>query len=283
MRTPKEMLDLILQIAQQDDRIRAVTMSGSRVNPDCPVDIYQDFDIVFHVKDAAPFWDNMAWIEENFGMPSLLQKPESSVLMPPDGDGHYVYLMIFPDGNRIDLNVSPEEYVPDGEPEILLLDKDGTFPAIQPAKDHWYIKKPTEKLFTDCCNEFHWCLNNVAKGIARDELSYAMEMLNHYVRDELIRMLEWYIGAEHDFEVSAGKMGKYFKKYLPEDLYQRFRATYTDAEPENIWNAAFSMLYLFGDAARAVAANLGFSYDVQEEKGIEQYMTQVKEGLLQYE
>ncbi len=96
-------------------------------------------------------------------------------------------------------------------------------------------------------------------------------------------MLEWYIGAEHDFEVSAGKMGKYFKKYLPEDLYQRFRATYTDAEPENIWNAAFSMLYLFGDAARAVAANLGFSYDVQEEKGIEQYMTQVKEGLLQYE
>lgn len=280
MRTPEEMLEQILHVAREDGRIRAVTMSGSRANPDCPADIYQDFDIVYYVKDVSPFWDNMAWVEEKFGMPSLLQKPESSALMPPEGGGHFVYLMLFPDGNRIDLTVTPNPYVPDGEPAVLLLDKDGTFPAIQTARDYWYIRKPSEKLFADCCNEFHWCMNNVAKGIARDELSYTMGMLNHYVREELIRMLEWYVGAEHDFQVSAGKMGKYFKKYLPEDLYGRFCATYSDAAPENIWRAAFTMLYLFGDAARKVAARLGFSYDVQEEKGIEQYMKQVKEGLL---
>ena len=28
----------------------------------------------------------MTWIEENFGKPSLLQKPESMSLIPPDGD-----------------------------------------------------------------------------------------------------------------------------------------------------------------------------------------------------
>lgn len=282
MRTPEEMIDLILSIAKEDERIRAVTMGGSRANKDCPADVYQDFDIAFFVNDVAPFWDNMEWIEEKFGMPSLIQKPESMELIPPENDGHYVYLMIFPDGNRIDLNITPEKYRDDGEPMLLLLDKDGTFPDIQIAEDYWYIKRPTPKMFADCCNDFHWCLNNVAKGIARDELSYAMEMQNHYVRDMLILMLEWYVGVSYDFKVSSGKHGKYFKKYLPENIYERFKATYSNADYDNMWKAAFDTLYLFGDVARIVAAKLEFTYDELEEKGIEDYMKLVKDDLLHY-
>lgn len=283
MRTPEEMIDLILSIAKEDERIRAVTMGGSRANKDCPADVYQDFDIAFFVNDTAPFWDNMEWIEEKFGMPSLIQKPESMELIPPDNDGNYFYLMIFPDGNRIDLNITPEKYRDDGEPMILLLDKDGTFPKIQIAEDYWYVKRPTQKNFADCCNEFHWCLNNVAKGIARDELSYAMKMQNHYVRDMLILMLEWYVGVNYDFKVSSGKYGKYLKKYLPKNIYERFRNTYSDADYGNMWKAAFETLYLFGDAARLVAAKLEFTYDESEEKGIDDYMKLVKEDLLKYD
>lgn len=282
MRTPEEMMDLIGNIAKEDERVRAVTMSGSRANKDCPKDVYQDFDIIFFVNDVAPFWDNMEWIEEKFGMPSLIQKPESMELTPPDNDGNYVYLMIFPDGNRIDLTITSGKYEENGEPAILLLDKDGTFPDIQTAEDYWYIKRPTSKMFADCCNEFHWCLNNVAKGIARDELSYAMEMQNHYVRDMFILMLEWYVGANHDFKVSLGKCGKYLKKYLPENIYERFKATYSNADYGNMWKAAFETLSLFGDVARAVAEKLQFPYDEAEEKGIDGYMKQVKDGVLNY-
>ena len=282
MRTPEEMLDLILGVAKADERIRAVTMGGSRANKDCPDDVYQDFDIVFFVKDVAPFWDNEEWITEKFGKPSLLHKPDSMELIPPSNDGNYYYLMIFPDGNRIDLQFTSWPYDDDGEPMTLLLDKDGTFPKIQIAEDFWYIKRPTAKYFADCCSEFHWCLNNVAKGIARDELSYVMNMLNHCVRDMLILILEWHVGMNHDFMVSAGKHGKYFKKYLPKELYERFKATYPNAEPESMWKAAFETLYLFGDVAREVAAKLEFIYDEQEEKGIETYMKQVRDGLLKY-
>ena len=281
MRTPKEMFDLILGVAKEDERIRAVTMGGSRANKDCPVDVYQDFDIVFFVKDVAPFWDNEEWIAEKFGKPSLLQKPESMDLIPPDNDGNYVYLMIFPDGNRIDLQFTSWPYEDDGEPMILLLDKDGTFPKIQVAEDFWYIKRPSAKYFADCCNEAHWCLNNVAKGIAREEAAYVMMMLG-FVRDMLMRMLEWYAGMNHDFRISTGKCGKYFKKYLPEDIYERFLKTYPTADTEAMWEAAFETLYLFGDVAREVAAKLEFTYNVAEEKGIEDYMKQVRNGELKY-
>ena len=280
MRTPNEMIELILKIAKADENIRAVMMTGSRANEDCPVDIYQDFDVVYFVKAVEPYWDNMPWIEEQFGKPSLVQKPESMGLIPPDGDGNYAYLMIFPDGNRIDLQITDSVYEDDGEPAIVLLDKDGILPKIEVAKDYWYVKRPTQKYFSDCCNEFHWCLNNVAKGIAREELSYAMEQMNHCVRDMLIQMLQWYIGVKHDFSVSAGKNGKYFKKFLPAEIYERFTKTYSDADYEHMWNAAFEMLYLFGDVARNVAERLSFTYDEAEEQGIENYMKQVRNGLL---
>ncbi len=282
MRTPDEMIELVINIAKADENIRAVMMSGSRANPDCPVDIYQDFDIVYFVRDVKPYWDNMAWIEEKFGKPALVHKPDSMELIPPDGDGNYAYLMIFTDGNRIDLQLTANSYEDDGEPVIVLLDKDGSLPEIQIEKDYWYIEKPTQKYFSDCCNEFHWCLNNVAKGIAREELSYAMEQFNHYVRDMLIQMLEWYVGVKHDFAVSAGKNGKYFQKYLPAEIYERFTKTYSDADYEHMWVAAFEMLYLFGDVARLVAEKLEFSYDEAEEAGIENYMKQVRDGLLKY-
>lgn len=45
MRTEKEMYDLILNIANNDERIRAVYLNGSRTNPNVPKDIFQDYDV----------------------------------------------------------------------------------------------------------------------------------------------------------------------------------------------------------------------------------------------
>ena len=275
MRSPEEMMDLILRTAKEDDRIRGAILSGSRANPDCPPDRYQDFDIAYYVKDVSPFWDNMAWIEACFGKPALLQKPESMTLIPPENDGTYVYLMLFPDGNRIDLTVTSADYVSHGEPAIVLVDKDGLFSGVKPDPSHWWVKKPTEKMFLDCANEFHWCLNNVAKGIARDELPYCFEMLG-YVRDMLVRMLGWYVGEQHGFAVSIGKAGKYLKNYLSEETYKRYLSTYPEANAEQLWRASFEMVSLFGEIARELASKFGFRYDEDEEKGILDYMELVR-------
>ena len=47
MRSEQEMLELIVNTARHDDRIRAVIMNGSRANPNAPRDFFQDFDIVY--------------------------------------------------------------------------------------------------------------------------------------------------------------------------------------------------------------------------------------------
>ena len=44
MRSEHEMYNLILEVAKNDARIKAVYMNGSRTNENVPKDIFQDYD-----------------------------------------------------------------------------------------------------------------------------------------------------------------------------------------------------------------------------------------------
>ncbi len=282
MRSEKEMYDLILKVANEDERIRAVLLVGSRANPEIPKDNYQDYDITYFVKDVQPFYNNMEWITQSFGEPAIAQLPELNKhpLLPPMNDGHFTYLMIFADGNRIDLSVVDQPYGDSGEPAMILLDKDGYLPHIVPDNAFFYVKRPDEHVFGNTCNEFWWCLNNVAKGIARDELPYTMEMFNRYVRDMLNQMTEWYIGIQTDFGVSAGKMGKYFKEYLPSELYNMYTKTYSDSDYLHLWEAVFTACELFRIMAVEVADFFGFDYNQKEEEGMMRYLDYVRSKMI---
>ncbi|MDP5275226.1 aminoglycoside 6-adenylyltransferase [Chengkuizengella sp. 2205SS18-9] len=76
----------------------------------------------------------------------------------------------------MDLHIETKESMMDGYVEdkltIPLLDKDNCLPLIpDPTDVDYYVKKTTESLYMSYCNDFWWCLQNVAKGIWRDELS----------------------------------------------------------------------------------------------------------------
>lgn len=282
MRTEQKMMDLILSVALDDERIRAVLLAGSRANPAIPKDIYQDYDITYFTADVAQFYNNPAWVEDHFGQPLMMQMPEA--MRYPTGDGNFNYMMIYPDGVRIDLSFVFSKYIDDGEPAIILLDKDngsGFLPALPvPGDNHWHIKPPSPLFFYSCCNNFWWCLNNVAKGIARDELPYVMHMLNDVVRFELHDMMNNYIGVQNGFNLSTGKDGKYFKKYLSPELYTQYAATYSGSDYADIWASVDVMCDLFHLLAVAVTAHFGFNYRQNEEAGSRTYLKMVREHAL---
>jgi aminoglycoside 6-adenylyltransferase len=193
-------------------------------------------------------------------------------------------MMIYPDGVRIDLSFEFTKYIDNGEPAIVLIDKDngnGFLPNLPtPSDKHWHIEPPSPLFYYSCCNNFWWCLNNVAKGIARDELPYVMHMLNSWVRAELHDMINWYIGTRHGFDISTGKDGKYFKKYLSPELYSQYAATYSGSGYADIWTSIDAMCDLFHTLAVTVAAHFGFTYRQNEEAGIREYLRMVREHVL---
>jgi len=281
MRNEDEVIRLILNVAKADERIRAVLLSGSRANPAAPKDKFQDYDITYFVTDIKPFYNKPEWITENFGKPLIMQMPE--IMRFPEGDGNFNYLILFPDGVRIDLSFVFSKYKDDGEPAVTLLDKDnglGFLPSLpSPSDIIWRIKPPTEHFYLSCCNNFWWCLNNAAKGIARDELPYIMYMLNEVIRPELHYMIDWYIGISNGYSLSTGKNSKYIKKYLPKELYVLYVKTYSGSDYADIWKSVYVMCELFHTLALQVAEHHGFIYQQDEEDAMMKYLQMVQSGI----
>ena len=104
MRNEQEMFDLILNVAENDPRVIAVLLNGSRANPNAPKDKYQDFDIVYVVTKLDSWLSDTRWIDV-FGKRVMLQMPET--MRNPENDGSFSYLMLLKDGQRIDLTLMP--------------------------------------------------------------------------------------------------------------------------------------------------------------------------------
>jgi len=291
MRTEKEMMDLIIGIAKKDDRIRAVYMNGSRTNPNIPKDIFQDYDIVYVVKETQSFIADKKWVTV-FGDIAIMQLPDDNDNAwgaNHDFSRSYTWLMLFKDGNRIDLNIeivekSLERFTKNYDKlTIVLLDKDNILPKCPyPTDEDYWIKKPTKEQYYAYCNNFWWCLQNVAKSIARDELPYGMWMYNVVVREALEKMIEWYIGIKTNFSLSAGKQGKYFKKYLPAELYDLYKGTFSNSEYDNFWTAIFTACKLFRTVALQVGEYFGYVYNEDEETGMIEYLKWVQNGENKY-
>jgi aminoglycoside 6-adenylyltransferase len=279
MRSKREMLDLIVGVAAEDERIRAVTLTGSRANPDVPPDMFQDFDVNYYVRDVAPFWENTEWIRR-FGEIMMVQMPESMEEPPPSNDGCFVYLMQFTDGNRIDLAICPLTQIAEEDhhnPIQVLLDKDGIIElAVPPGERYFLPTPPTPQSFADCCNEFWWVSLNVAKGLWRQQIIYAHRMLDEYMRAQLMRMLIWHIGSKTGFARNPGKAGKYFEQYLESDLWQLLLNTYAPASTDATWEALFAICDLFRQIALPLAQEFDLAYPTEDDRRVSAYLRHIR-------
>jgi aminoglycoside 6-adenylyltransferase len=281
MRTETEMLGLILNTARNDQRVRAVIMNGSRLNPIAPKDCFRDYDIIYIVTEKESFLADPGWIKI-FGDLMILQLPDEMSDPPPNPEDKdsYGYLMQFTDGNRIDLSLYPVDKLDKLEQDSLtltLLDKDGILPPFPPPNLSGYLPTPpTAKQFFDCTNEFWWVSPYVAKGLWRREIIYARHMLDHYVREQLMKMLEWYVGIHTGFKQYPGKVGKYLEKYLEPELWQLLLQTYSDADYEHTWDALLAMGELFRRVAIPVADHFGYAYPYGEDERVTAHLHHVR-------
>ncbi|HEY5125044.1 MAG TPA: aminoglycoside 6-adenylyltransferase, partial [Ignavibacteria bacterium] len=280
MRSADEVQKLIIDTAKLDDRIRAVLLNGSRADSTILPDKYQDFDIQYIVKNLNSFTCDHRWTNI-FGERIIWQLPDAKTSEVEDVDKSSVfhYLMLFKDGNRIDLTLFPINKLETDfhldSLTIVWIDKDNLFTNIsKPNNSDYLIKKPTEKDFLSTCNEFWWVSTYVSKGLLRKEITYSKEMLEKVVRPMFMRIIEWYIGTKANFSVTYGKAGRFMNQFLTTTQYDKILATYSDQQIENNWASLLLMTELFGQYAKVVADSLNFQYNFNEEQNVTIYLKQ---------
>ncbi|MFE4573434.1 aminoglycoside 6-adenylyltransferase [Paenibacillus chitinolyticus] len=279
MRSEQEMFDLIVKVAENDTRIRAVGLNGSRTNPNVSKDIFRDYDIVYLVTDVESFRNDPDWVNV-FGERMIMQTPDDMALFPIEPGNRFAYLMLFTDGNRIDLTLIPleekEMYSREDKLTVILLDKDNDLPALPPPTDEdYWVQRPDAQRFADCCNEFWWVSTYVAKGLWRQEILYAIDHVN-LVRAMLLKMMEWKVGMDTGFSLSIGKNGKFLKRYLDEESWNKLLSTYENGDYEQVWNALYVTGELFEPIALQVAAEFGYTYPAEEAEKIKPYLRRVQ-------
>jgi len=101
-------------------------------------------------------------------------------------------------------------------------------------------------------------------------------MLDQEVREQLMRMLAWYIGVQTQFSRNPGKLGRYFQQYLEPELWDLLQKTYADASYENTWDALFTMCDLFRKVALAIAEHFSFDYPHGEDQRVSAHLEHVR-------
>jgi aminoglycoside 6-adenylyltransferase len=265
MRNEREMMDIILTFAGNEDCIRAVTMEGSRLNKNAPADKFQDYDIKYIVTDMGKYTCGDDWLDV-FGKRVMMQKPEAMPLFPPvwlEGSRRFSYLMTFEDGNKIDLGLVPvdelELYFEKADSLLkILLDKDNICPSIkEPSDADYHVKKPSEEFVDNCCNEFWHLSMYVTKGLCRNEQLYAIKHLD-LMREQMLTMISWKTGIETSFSISVGKSYKYLDKYIPGETWETIKDMYKNGTIEDLWDSLIKCCGLFQETAEYVTKELNY-------------------------
>ena len=272
MRTETEMFDVILQTAKVL-QVDAVAMSGSRTNPKAPKDEFQDYDVVYIMEDLDDLIADLAWLDQ-FGTRIIEQH---NIL-----GNRRLYLMLFEDGNRIDLTLCPKEQIQEwveNEADFTVLeDPKGLFESYSPRPERFWIHPASEMDFEKTCNEFWWVSAYVVKGICRKQVIYATDNLYGICQQELLKVLAWQVASDRG-KVDIGKNYKYLFNYLPSEKEKEFSALLDFSSLDKITQSLFDTMQLFHQEAQSLAYKMGFDYDKEV---AEKMMRYAEENLLNH-
>ena len=263
MRTEPEILDLIFQTAKTL-QVEAVAMSGSRTNSQAPQDEFQDYDLVYVVDDIDNLTSDLSWLDL-FGKRIIEQEV---------GFGHRrLFLMLFEDGNRIDLTLCPKDYIQewiDSEAGFTILeDPEHLFEPYSPNIERYWTSPASAIEFEKTCNEFWWVSTYVVKGICRKQVIYATDHLHGICQQELLKVLAWQVATDKGM-VDIGKNYKYLFKYLPTEKGKEFSNLLDFSSIDKITQSLFATMNFFHQEAQSLAQKKGFDYDMEvAEKMIE--------------
>ena len=254
MRTDQEILGLILETAKKL-QVDAVALSGSRTDTKAPKDEFQDYDVVYVVNDLDTLTRDLAWLHQ-FGTRNIEQH---NIL------GHRrLYLMLFEDGNRIDLTLCPKEHIKewvDSEADFTVLnDPQGLFVPYAPMPKRYWTAPASATDFDKSCNEFWWVSTYVVKGICRKQVIYATDHLYGICQQELLKILAWQVASDRGV-VDIGKNYKYLFQYLPTEKEKEFSALLDFSSVEKLTQSLFATMQLFHQEAQFFAHKMGFYYD----------------------
>ena len=258
------MLSLLIKIAK-NLKVKAVALSGSRTDTKAPKDEFQDYDVVYVVDDFDNLTSDLSWLDY-FGKRII----EQEVVL----DHRRLYLMLFEDGNRIDLTLCLKDHIQewvDSEAGFTVLeDPEHLFEPYSQNLERYWTSPASAIDFEKACNEFWWVSAYVVKGICRKQVIYATDHLYGICQQEFLKILAWQVASDRG-KVDIGKNYKYLFNYLPAEQKKEFSNLLDFSSLHKLTQSLFATMEFFHQEAQSLAHKMGFDYDMEVAEKMIQY------------
>jgi aminoglycoside 6-adenylyltransferase len=145
----------------------------------------------------------------------------------------------------------------------ILFDKDGAFTELLrelPPRPQPRTNPPSALVFTEAVNDFlyHavWC----AKKLYRGERWLAKQACDGYLKQQLLRMMEWHAQAQHQWQLDTWHAGRFLEQWASPEALAGLPKTFAHYTAEDIQRALLATLDLYRQLAVTVAVSLNYAY-----------------------
>jgi aminoglycoside 6-adenylyltransferase len=265
----RELEERLYRWAQREDNLRVVLVFGSRARGDHAADEWSDLDVLLLARDPEKYRAARDWLS-HIGTPWL------SFLEPtPDGNG-YELRVLFEGGLDVDFcpdsidrfrralqeGLSPVDADLLGRGVRILVDKEnlsGRLEAlrIEPGSSAVPAGEPE---FLNAVNDFWFHAVWTAKRLRRGELWRAKHCCDVYLKQLLLRMLEWHARASRGPQLDTWMGGRILSEWADPRAVDALPTVFAHYDAEDIWRALLATMGLFRWLAVEAAQVLGYTY-----------------------
>ena len=265
----QDVLSKLERWGTQNDNVRAMILTSSRVSKSSKPDKLSDYDVELIVKDLHLF-NSDDWLDY-FGQ-TLVKWP----LMPRNAGfapGSLTRLVVFKDFPRVDFQIIDNQHFDSTDYNNgykIIIDKDNIESKIvHPTLKKYIVTKPTEREFYETVDGFYWDLPYIAKSLRRGETAFARYMLLSAIRYESFeRMLSWYVGLSNNWSINYGVHGRNLEKLMDIDFENEINSISATSEKKEIWQATLSMVDIFDRMSQEVGTQLGYTKEPVNKKAV---------------
>lgn len=267
--TYEVVLDRFLTWAHSQQDIRAVVVVGSRARTDHPADDHSDLDLVVVTTDSNRYLSQTDWLKP-LGTSWLTFLEKQAV-----GEG-LERRVLFEGALDVDFIPLPNEAVrrmalEGWPPEIaavlrrgfkLVLDKDDLSRLIGgvPSTTASSAPPPTQDEFLALCHDFLYHAVWAAKKLRRGELWVAKSCADGYMKQKLLRMIEWHARSKRGWDHNTWHGGRYLEEWADPRALDGLRGAFAHYDEADVQRALLATMDLFRWVTRETAMRLGCAY-----------------------
>jgi len=277
----KELLQRFLDWARSQPDIRAVALVGSAARFDHPADKWSDYDLIVVASNPQMYLTSTDWLNR-------IGRSWCSILETTSTGESIERRVLFEGGTDIDFIIVSIEHARQGfqnMPMIIeisqrgrkvLCDKDNILQEVSASPiAAETVQKPTRQQFLNIVNDFWFHAAWTAKKLRRGELWIAKKCCDTYLKDLLLRMMEWEAQSANGQKIDTWFNGRFLEQWALPKTVEELRQVFAYYDTEDVWRALDATVKIFQRIAQETALRLGYTYPIESDECVSAWVSWV--------